>query len=86
MTHWVASPHAWTEDELVEYFSVPIEDIPTLPLYDKPPSYIVPDVYPVVKDIKQNLTNGQLIGDEEAHFQCKWVVFLATKGILLDRL
>ena len=68
ITHWVASPHVWTEDELVEYFGSPIEDLPTLPLYYKIPSSVAPDVYPVVKDIKQNLSNGQLVGGEEADF------------------
>ena len=42
MTHWVLSPHAWSDEELVQYFASPIEDLPTLPLYDKVSSYIVP--------------------------------------------
>ena len=31
MTHWVLSPHAWSEEELVQYFAAHIEDLPTLP-------------------------------------------------------
>ena len=68
MTHWVLSPHAWTDDELVEYFGSPIEDLPSLPLYDKVSSYTVPGVYPNLTDIKGALSNGQLIGGEEADF------------------
>ena len=68
ITHWVASPHAWTDEELVEYFSVPIEDLPSLPLYDKVSSYIVPGVYPNLTDVKGTLSNGVLIGGEEAGF------------------
>ena len=68
MTHWVLSAHAWTEEELVEYFGSPIEDLPTLPLYDKVSSFITPGVYPNLVDAKGTLTNGQLIGGEEADF------------------
>ena len=68
MTHWVLSPHAWTDDELVEYFGSPIEDLPSLPSYDKVSSYIVPGVYPNLTDVKATLSNGQLIGGEEAYF------------------
>ena len=68
MTHWVLSPHAWTDEELVEYFDSPIEDLPSLPLYDKVSSYIVPGVYPNLTDVKGTLSNGQLIGGEEADF------------------
>ena len=68
ITHWVASPHAWTEEELVEYFGSPIEGLPSLPLYDKVSSFITPGVYPNLVDAKGTLTNGQLIGGEEADF------------------
>ena len=68
MTHWVLSAHAWTEEELVEYFGSPIEDLPSLPLHDKVSSYIVPGVYPNLTDVKGTLSNGQLIGGEEADF------------------
>ena len=39
---WVLSPHAWTEVELVEYFSVPSDELETLDLWDKVSSFIVP--------------------------------------------
>ena len=68
ITHWVASPHAWSEEELVQYFASPIEDLPTLPLYDKVSPYIVPGVYTNLTDVKGTLSNGQLIGGEEADF------------------
>ena len=68
LTHWVLSPHAWTDEELVSYFASPIEDLPSLPLYDKVSSYIVPGVYPNLTDVKGTLSNGQLIGGEEADF------------------
>ena len=68
LTHWVLSPHAWADEELVEYFASPIEDLPTLALWDKVSSFIVPGVYPVVKDIKGNLTDGALINGEPSDF------------------
>ena len=68
MTHWVLSPHAWSDEELVQYFASPIEDLPTLPLYGKVSSYIVPGVYPNSTDVKGTLGSGQLIGGEEADF------------------
>ena len=68
MTHWVLSPHAWSDEELVQYFDSPIEDLPTLPLYDKVSSFITPGVYPNLVDAKGALSNGQLIGGEEADF------------------
>ena len=68
MTHWVLSPHAWSEEELVQYFGSPIEDLPSLPLYDKVSSFIVPAVYPNLTDIKGTLSDGVLIGGEEADF------------------
>ena len=71
MTHWVLSPHAWTDEELVKYFVSPIEDLPTLALYDKVSSYIVPGVYPNLTDVKGTLSNGQLIGGEPAEFLVK---------------
>ena len=68
LSHWILSPHAWTEEELVKYFASAIEDLPTLALYDKVSSYIVPGVYPNLTDLKGTLSNGQLIGGEEADF------------------
>ena len=62
------SPHAWSDEELVEYFASPIEDLPTLALWDKVSSFIVPGVYPEVKDIKGNLTDGALINGEPSDF------------------
>ena len=49
-------------------FGSPVEDLPTLPLYDKVSSFITPGVYPNLVDAKGTLTNGQLIGGEEADF------------------
>ena len=68
MTHWVLSPHAWSGEELVQYFASPIEDLPTLPLYDKVSSYIVPGVYPNLTGVKGTLSDSALIGGEEAYF------------------
>ena len=68
LTHWVLSPHAWTDEELVSYFASPIEDLPSLPLYDKVSSYIIPGSYPNLTDVKGTLSNGQLVGGEEADF------------------
>ena len=64
----MASEYAWSEEELVEYFGSHIEDLPTLPLYDKVSSFITPGVYPNLVDAKNTLTNGQLINGEEADF------------------
>ena len=67
ITHWVASPYAWSEEELVAYFGSPIQDLPSLALYDKVSSFITPGVYPNLVDAKGTLSNGQLIGGEEAY-------------------
>ena len=68
LTHWVLSPYAFIEEELIEYFSVPADELPTLDLYDKVSSFIAPGVYPEVKDIKGNLPDGQLINGEPSDF------------------
>ena len=68
LTHWILSPHAWTEEELIEYFSVPADELPTLDLYDKVSSFIVPGVYPNLTDVKGNLTGGALINGEPSDF------------------
>ena len=68
LTHWVASPYAWTEEELANYFSVPADERPALALWDKVSSFIVPGVYPSLTGVKGALTNGQLINDEPADF------------------
>ena len=52
----------------VSIFGSPIEDLPSLSLCDKVSSYIVPGVYPNLTDVKGTLSNGQLIGGEEADF------------------
>ena len=49
-------------------FGSPIEDLPSLSLYDKVSSYIVPGVYPNLTDDKGTVSNGQLIGGEAADF------------------
>ena len=68
MSDWVCSPHAWTTEELDEYFSVPADELPTLDLWDKVSSFIVPGVYPALMDVKGALTNGALLNGEPSYF------------------
>ena len=64
----VLSPHAWSEAELVEFFSQSSEALPTLSFYDKISSWLKPGVYPSVVDFKETLTGGQLYNGEPNDF------------------
>ena len=58
------SAHAWTEEELDAYFSVPADELETLDLWDKVSIFIIPGVYPTLVDVKDKLTNGALINGD----------------------
>ena len=64
----VLSDHAWTDLEIAEFFSVPPEQLPSLPLYEKVSSWLKPGVYPEVIDFKGALTGGALYGGSPADF------------------
>ena len=74
--HWLSSnndalgvePTRMVGRRACSVFASPIEDLPTLPLYDKVSSYIVPGAYPNLTDVKGTLSNGQLVGGEDADF------------------
>ena len=68
LSDWVLSPHAWTEEELNEYFSVPADQLPGLDLWDKVSSFIVPGNYPALTDVKGDLTGGALLNGEPSEF------------------
>ena len=68
LADWVVFPHALTEEELDEYFSVPADELETLDLWDKVSSFIVPGVYPALVDVKGKLTNGALLNGEPSDF------------------
>ena len=68
LADWMLSPHAWTELEITQYFSVGPEELPSLDLWDKVSSFIVPGEYPAVVDAKGNLTDGALINGVPSDF------------------
>ena len=58
LADWALSPHAWTELEIQEYFSVGPAQLPSLNVWDKIDSFIAPGEYPSVIDTKGVLTDG----------------------------
>ena len=68
LADWVVSPHAWTTEELDEYFSVGADELETLDLWDKVSSFIIPGAYPALVDVKGNLSNGALLNGEASDF------------------
>ena len=68
LSSWACSPHAWTELEITQYFSVGPEELPNLDLWDKISSFIVPGEYPTVTDVKGTLTGGALINGSPSDF------------------
>ena len=68
LSSWACSPHAWTELEITQYFSVGPEELLNLHLWDKISSFIVPGEYPTVTDVKGTLTGGALINGSPSDF------------------
>ena len=61
LADWVLSPHAWTELQIQEYFSVGPDQLSTLDVWDRITSYIVPGTqFPEVIDLKGTLSGGLL--------------------------
>ena len=58
LADWALSPHAWTEVEIQEYFSVGPDQLSSLNVWDKITSFIAPGEYPAVIDTKGVLTDG----------------------------
>ena len=68
LADWMLSPHAWTELQIQQYFSVAAEQLPSLDLWSKVSSFVVPGEYPAVTDLKGNLTAGALINGVATDF------------------
>ena len=65
----VLSPHAWTELQIQEYFSVGPDQLSTLDVWDRITSYIVPGTeFPAVIDLKGSLSGGALHNGQPTDF------------------